>query len=204
MHRCGMWGWMLSYDRMIFSSLEIFHAVHDKPLEWWRKSAILMVSSCGKYAANTHSSASQKTACIVLWPEGILFCFLFLGNAIPWFVILFPAQSDDTSFCHLSSWCEAFDSIQFHQLWGNIFWLNFTLLCQRVRNPAGKNFLLSQTFHHLLHHMVPYSSLCCHFPNCCMSIPSGELTKFSFFLSVKKIQTGNKHRVDGQCLCSHL
>jgi len=38
------------------------------------------------------------------------------------------------------------------------------LLCQQAMNQAGTDFLLSQTFHHLLGHTVPYSNLCCHFP----------------------------------------
>jgi hypothetical protein len=37
-----------------------------------------------------------------------------------------------------------------------------------------------------------------------VSTPSGELTNFSFFLPARKVHTGNKHRVDWQCLCSHF
>jgi hypothetical protein len=97
-----------------------------------------------------------------------------------------------------------FDSILLHQMLGYIFWLNSVLLRQRVRNPAGKNFLVFQTFQHFLDHMVTYVSLCCQFSECCMSIPSDELTNFSFVLSVWKVHTGNKHKFDWQCLCSFL
>jgi hypothetical protein len=67
------------------------------------------------------------------------------------------------------------------------FLLKFVYLCQRVRNPAGKNFLVFQDFHHLLNCKVPCSSLCCHFRDCYASVPSDELNNSSFFLPAEKV-----------------
>lgn len=91
------------------------------------------------------------------------FSWVMPCDAIPCFV----AAQSVSSFCHSSSCCEeksspltALCSINCEEIF---LWPNFVLLCQRVRNTAGKNFLVSQTFHYLLDHMVPYSSLCCHY-----------------------------------------
>jgi hypothetical protein len=74
----------------------------------------------------------------------------------------------------------AFNSILFHEPQGNIFSLKFVLLHQQVRNVAGTIFQVSQTLYHFLDHMVCYSSLCCHFPDCHKSILSDQIISFSF------------------------
>jgi hypothetical protein len=52
----------------------------------------------------------KKTLAVVLCPEGIVFGFLggkaVSCDVIPCTVILFPNQSDETSFHHMSQCCE--------------------------------------------------------------------------------------------------
>ena len=48
-----------------------------------------------------------------------------------------------------------------------------------MRNPEGTNFLVYQTSHQILDHMVPYLNLCCHFCYCQASILSDKI-EFSF------------------------
>jgi hypothetical protein len=95
---------------------------------------------------------------------------IFLGNVVQCHSVLchlFHDQSDKTSLSH-PSWCHEeschFDSVPFAAIRGNIFLLTFLCLHQKVRNAAGTNFLVFQTFYHLLDHMVPSYAMCCHCP----------------------------------------
>lgn len=68
------------------------------------------------------------------------------------------------------------------------------LLHQQVRNVAGTIFQVSQNLYHFLDHMVCYSSLCCHFPDCNKSILSDQIINFFFALpgtgSLQETQRG--------------
>jgi hypothetical protein len=77
--------------------------------------------------------------------------------------------------------------------------LKFVLFCQQVRKPECKNFLVSQTFYHLLNHTVHYYILCWHFPvTHQLSLIRSSI--FNLFILVEAV-----HRwADWWCPCSHL
>jgi hypothetical protein len=88
----------------------------------------------------------------------------------------------------------AFCSINCEEI---LFWLNLVLPCQRVRNTAGKNFLVSQTFHHLLDHMLPYSILCCHCPIVVCQYPLVSSSIFPSFSQHRKFTQATNTDLNG-------
>lgn len=86
-----------------------------------------------------------------------------------------------------------FNSISFFSC-EETFLLKVVLLSQQGRNPEGTNFLL----HHLLVHIVPFSNLCCNFPDCHMLILSDELIDLSF-VSVEAVW-GDHCGTDQKCV----
>jgi len=75
------------------------------------------------------------------------------------------------------------------------------LLHQQVRNVAGTIFQVSQNLYHFLDHMVCYSSLCCHFPDCNKSILSDQIINFSFALpGTGSLQETTKRLIGSVCV----
>jgi hypothetical protein len=114
----------------------------------------------------------------------------------------FCFQSDETSFHYMSQYCEeSHHHLQQHtftQLQGNILLLKFLLLHQRGRNPRGTNFRVFQNLLRLLERTVPYSNLCCHFPDCHTLFLSDDLIDLSL-VSVEAVQ-GDHCGTDQQCV----
>lgn len=102
-----------------------------------------------------------------LWAEGIVLasfsCMMFV---MPFHALSFSFQIKVDAANKFVN----FDSILFHQPWGNILSLKSVLFHQQVGNVAGTISVVSQTLYHFLDHMVSYSSLCYHFPDCHESI----------------------------------
>lgn len=74
-----------------------------------------------------------------------------------------------------------------YQVVRKYFFLTLMLLHLQMRKTLGTNFLTSKIFH-LMDHIVPYSSLCCHFYDFHMSFFSDELICFfPLYLSVQPV-----------------
>ena len=92
--------------------------------------------------------------CLMLWEH----CFWLFGgessDAIPCTVIMFPNQSDETSFHHTLQCCEAitFNSIHFHSC--KVTFFSLWNLCFSVSKWGTQR---ARTFW--------FSKLCCHFPD---------------------------------------
>jgi hypothetical protein len=104
---------------------------------------------------------------MALWDKGIILNPsppppAMLYGVILCSIVFLQAQSDETIFCHLS-WCSdkvtAFKNILFQQLWRNVFLMKF-ILHQQAINLAKTNLPVTQTLHHFLNCVVPYSDLC--------------------------------------------
>ena len=155
-----------------------------------------------------HPSASQKRAGIVVCGVGILFGFLFLGHAL-WCHSVLCSSSKCSQLLSLviMLWGNSSPLIAFcillHQLWGSIFLAEFNAPVREWGMQQTKTFWYPKlsTISWTTWCLIPVSTA---IALTVVSTPSGELTNFSFFLSARKVHTGNKRRVDWQCLCSHF
>ena len=94
--------------------------------------------------------------------------------------------------------CVTFDSVLFSNC-EEPFLSSVLLLHQKEMNQAVTDFLLSQTFHHLLGHTVPYSNRCCQFP----VMSSFSLMSSLIFLLFRSVEqfVDDHNGADGQHLC---
>lgn len=178
-HVWAVWGHALSYCRMIFffpghfsrSGWQASGASEGNEQHWWFPLAAKTWPICilqhpnrqfpWPYGLRALLSAPFSLAVFVMPFHAVSFCF-WIKLMKPLFTTLYDSVKKVI----------AFNSIPFQQLWGNIFVLKFVLLCQQVRNPAATNFLVPQTFRHVLDHMVLFSNLCFHFHGCHMILTS--------------------------------
>lgn len=72
----------------------------------WRNRTTLLISLYGKNSNIMQPSSCQKTACVVLMAEVIIFGFFFLGNVSFHFMIFYFPFQVKTSFCQPLGCCK--------------------------------------------------------------------------------------------------
>jgi hypothetical protein len=70
---------------------------------------------------------------------------------------------------------------------GSLFLADVFASRSASEQPSGHRLSDIPNFHHLLNITLPYSNICCHFPDCHASILSGEPIDFFLFLSVEAV-----------------